>query len=111
MATQPIDAAGAAWQGLVEEMSGQPPYRTRIAGTGIEVWEVIKTWREEHGDWAGFRESYYWINEDNLRAVVAYDEAHAESIDARLIEEEHGEELMKRLWRDYPGTRPPHQAG
>ena len=100
MATQHTKPVGAAWEGLIQEMPGQPPYRARVAGTGIEVWEVMKVYRAQHESWPGLRDWFDSLDDPHLEAAIAFSSAFGQSIDARLAEEDRGEELMEQLWRD-----------
>ena len=63
--------------------------RATVAGTGLDVWEVIRAWREAGEQFAGLRENYRWLSDLQLRSAVAYSELYPEEIDARLAAEEH----------------------
>lgn len=62
--------------------------RATIAGTGLDVWEVIATWKDVGEQWGGLRESYDWLTDFQLRSAVAYYKIYPEEIDARLAAEE-----------------------
>jgi uncharacterized protein (DUF433 family) len=62
--------------------------RATIAGTGLDVWEVIATWRDVGEQWAALRESYDWLTDFQLRSAVAYYKMYPKEIDARLTREE-----------------------
>jgi len=72
--------------------------RARIAGTGIEVWEVIATYKGIAEDFARLRQAYHWLTEQQLRAAVGYYMVYKEEI-ARLIKQNEGltkEHMRKR---------------
>jgi uncharacterized protein (DUF433 family) len=72
--------------------------RARIAGTGIEVWEVIATYKGVTEDFARLRQAYHWLTEQQLRAAVGYYMVYKEEID-RLIKQNEGltkEHMHKR---------------
>ena len=72
--------------------------RARIAGTGIEVWEVIATYKGIAEDFARLRQAYHWLTEQQLRAAVGYYMVYKEEID-RLIKQNEGltkEHMRKR---------------
>ncbi len=62
--------------------------RATIAGTGLDVWEVIATWKDTGEQWSALRESYDWLTDFQLRSTVAYYKIYPEEIDARLAVEE-----------------------
>ena len=59
--------------------------RARIAGTGLEVWEVITTYRSVNQDFSRCHKTYHWLTEQQLRAALGYYTAYGEEID-ELIE-------------------------
>ena len=72
--------------------------RARIAGTGIEVWEVIATYKGVGEDFNRLRQAYHWLTEQQLRAAVGYYLVYREEID-RLIKQNEGltkEHIHKR---------------
>lgn len=74
--------------------------RARIAGTGIEVWEVIATYKGVDEDFARLRKAYHWLTEQQLRAAIGYYVIYTDEID-RLIKQ--NEELnRKRTYDKYP---------
>jgi uncharacterized protein (DUF433 family) len=62
--------------------------RATIAGTGLDVWEVIATWKDVGEQWGALRESYDWLTDFQLRSAVAYYKIYPEEIDARLAVED-----------------------
>jgi len=72
--------------------------RARIAGTGIEVWEVIATYKGVAENFIRLRQAYQWLTEQQLRAAAGYYMAYKEEID-RLIKQNEGltkEHMHKR---------------
>jgi uncharacterized protein (DUF433 family) len=63
--------------------------RARIAGTGIEVWEVIATYKGIAEDFARLRQAYHWLTEQQLRAAVGYYTVYKEEID-NLVKQNEG---------------------
>jgi uncharacterized protein (DUF433 family) len=61
--------------------------RAVVAGSGLDVWEVIAAWQEGGRDFEELRESYDWLTEVQLRSALRYYELHPEEIDARLAKE------------------------
>ncbi len=74
--------------------------RARIAGTGIEIWEVIATFRNVGEDFDRLRRAYHWLTEQQLRSAIGYYRMYSEEID-HLIKQ--NEELTKeRFHEKYP---------
>jgi uncharacterized protein (DUF433 family) len=76
----------------------------RIAGTGIDVFEVVRDYRAMGCEWDALRRAYHWLQERQLRAALAYAEAYPEEIEARLKAEEAW--TPERIWATYPFTKP-----
>jgi uncharacterized protein (DUF433 family) len=55
--------------------------RARIAGTGIEVWEVVSSYRSVNQDFSRLRKAYHWLTEQQLRAAIGYYTAYRQEID------------------------------
>jgi uncharacterized protein (DUF433 family) len=78
--------------------------RAMVAGTGLDVWEVVATWRAAGKDFGRLRESYGWLTEPQLRAALVYYELYPEEIDARLQRE--AEWTPERVASELPLARP-----
>ena len=61
--------------------------RAVVAGSGIDVWEVVATWQERGLDFETLRRNYDWLTEAQLRSALRYYELYPEEIDARLDRE------------------------
>ncbi|HVR76597.1 MAG TPA: DUF433 domain-containing protein [Planctomycetota bacterium] len=46
--------------------------RPRIAGTGIDIWEVIAAYHSVGNSLARLRRSYHWLSEVQLRTALGY---------------------------------------
>ncbi len=58
--------------------------RSRLAGTGIDVWEVIATYKSVEQNKARLQEVYSWLSEAQLRATIGYYMTYSKEID-RII--------------------------
>lgn len=85
-------------------MDGPAGRRASIAGTGLDVWEVIATLKSVSGDYERLRVAYEWLSDRQLSAALAYYELYPEEIDARLEEEERW--VPERLYGEFPFLRP-----
>jgi uncharacterized protein (DUF433 family) len=62
--------------------------RAAVAGTGLEVWEIVRNYKEVGEDYGELRKSYPWLSEPQLRAALSYYELYPDEIEARLKLEE-----------------------
>ena len=72
--------------------------RARIAGTGIEVWEVIASYKSVGNDLKRLTRAYHWLTEQQLKSAIGYYNLYREEIDAIRAENEKWthEEIRKR---------------
>lgn len=60
--------------------------RARVAGTGIEVWEVIATYKSVKEDFKRLQKAYHWLSGGQLKAALGYYAIYPQEI-GRLIEQ------------------------
>lgn len=58
--------------------------RARIAGTGIEAWEIIATYNSVEDDFKRLSKAYHWLTEQQLKSALWYYKLYKDEID-RLI--------------------------
>ena len=75
-----------------------------IAGTGLEVWEVVDQFRAVGEDWACLKAGFDWLSDFQLRAAMAYAEAFPEEIGTQLAD--NASWTPERAWETYPYMRP-----
>lgn len=83
-------------------MDGPAGRRAVVAGTGLDVWEIIATWREIGEDYGRLKASYDWLTEPQLRAALSYYELYPAEIDVRL--ETEASWTPERVRRELPFT-------
>jgi uncharacterized protein (DUF433 family) len=59
--------------------------KARMAGTGLEVWEIIATYKSVNREFTRLRNAYHWLTEQQLRTATGYYLAYPTEID-QLIE-------------------------
>lgn len=74
--------------------------RAVVAGTGIDVWEVIATWQAVERDEAPLRAAYDWLTPAQIRAALGYYQQYPDEIDRRLALEESW--TPERVRRELP---------
>src|SRR5688500_17230898 len=85
-------------------MDGPVGRRASIAGTGLDVWEVIATFKSVGEDRERLETSYEWLSGRQLSAALAYYGLYPREIDARIEEEEYW--TPERLYNEFPFVRP-----
>jgi len=85
-------------------MDGPAGRRASIAGTGLDVWEVISTFKSVDGDRGRLKASYEWLSDRQLSAAFAYYDLYQREIDARI--EEEGRWTPENLYEEFPFVRP-----
>jgi uncharacterized protein (DUF433 family) len=62
--------------------------RARIAGTGLDVWEVVSTYKSLNHDDARLRGAYDWLSEPQLRSALAYFRLYPDEIERQISRNE-----------------------
>jgi uncharacterized protein (DUF433 family) len=75
-----------------------------VAGTGLAVWEVARTYREVEEDWTRLQVAYHWLSERQLRVALAYAVAYPDEIRERLAADQ--QLAADALWLRYPFLAP-----
>lgn len=81
--------------------------RAHVLGTGLEVFEIIRTWMAVEEDWEGLTDAYHWLTGDQLRAALHFYRKNAALVDARLAREQAAR--VEDVWERNPKSRPPHR--
>ena len=63
--------------------------RARIAGTGIDVWEVIANYNTVGQDLERLSTIYHWLTELQIRAALAYYRVYSKEIDDLITQNEN----------------------
>ncbi len=74
--------------------------RARIAGTGIEVWEVIANYKSVDEDFERLHTVYHWLTNLQLRTALGYYRAYPEEIDHLITQNEN--RTKERTYKTYP---------
>lgn len=86
---------------FVDGATGRRPV---VAGSGLEVWEVVATWKEVGRNYDRLRSAYDWLVEPQLRAALSYYELYGDDVDARL--EREARLTSERVQNELPFTKP-----
>jgi len=74
--------------------------RARIAGSGIDVWEVIATFKGlKKEDYEKLKKAYHWLNDQQIRSALSYYALYPEEIDQIIKQNESTtqDEILKRF--------------
>jgi uncharacterized protein (DUF433 family) len=74
--------------------------RAVVAGTGLDVWEIVASWRASGEDVSALKVSYAWLDETALHAALGYYQLYPTEVDARLARE--AEWTAERVRRELP---------
>src|SRR4030042_3084080 len=74
--------------------------QARLAGRGIEVWEVIATYKGIAEDFARLSKAYHWLSEQQLRAAIGYYAVYTDEIDTLIKQNEEMD--TKQIHEKYP---------
>lgn len=74
--------------------------RARVAGTGIEVWEVIATYKSVGESLKRLRQAYHWLAEQQIQSALGYYKSYSEEIEHLISVNESW--TPERLQKKYP---------
>jgi len=72
--------------GFADGPSGR---RAIVAGTGLDVWEVVAAWQECGRNYDELVQNFDWLTDAQLQAAVSYYALYPKEIDKRLERERH----------------------
>jgi len=79
--------------------------RARVAGTGIEVWEVIATYKSVKEDFKRLKKVYHWLSQEQLKAAIGYYTIYPQEIDQLIEQNEQWDD--EKVRERYPFMRSP----
>jgi len=85
-------------------VDGRGGRRAAVAHSGLEVWEIIATWKEGGESWETLQAAYPELSELQLRSALNYYQLYSEEIDTRLAREAAW--TPERVASELPFTRP-----
>lgn len=74
--------------------------RARVAGTGIEVWEIIATYKSVANDFKRLSKAYSWLTVQQLKSAIGYYRLYTKEIDDLIAENESW--TPKKIRGKYP---------
>lgn len=86
-------------------MDGATGRRAIIAGTGLDVWEVVYVYEHADRSFADLKEAFSHLSESQLRAALSYAVLYPEDIQRRIAANDAW--TPERLARELPLFVPP----
>jgi uncharacterized protein (DUF433 family) len=77
--------------------------KARVSGTGLEVWEIIATYKSVKNDVERLQKAYHWLTEQQLRAAIGYYSLYRVEIDGQIKQNESWS--PKKVLEHYPFLR------
>ncbi len=84
-------------------MDGPAGRRASIAGTGLDVWEVVATFKDVDEDRERLKASYECLSDRQLSAALTYYGLYPQEIDARIEREDWW--TPERVREEFPFAR------
>lgn len=78
--------------------------RARVAGTGIEVWEIIAQYKSLNHSQKQLKQAFHWLAPGQIKAALGYYVAYPYEIDDLIARNEQWTE--ETLERRYPALSP-----
>jgi uncharacterized protein (DUF433 family) len=82
---------------FMERVKGR---RAMVAGTGIEVWEVIAIYKSVGESLRRLRQAYHWLTEQQIQSAFGYYKSYSKEIDHLISVNES--RTPERLQKNYP---------
>ena len=114
------EARGVSWSAMITTLltetlkmrrapgivmvDGPTGRRAVVAGSGLDVWEIIATWQACGQDEQQLAQNYPWLTQPQLRAALAYYALYPDEIEARLAREHQW--TPERVRRELPFAAP-----
>jgi uncharacterized protein (DUF433 family) len=58
--------------------------RAKIAGTGIDIWEFIATFKSIDENYKKLKETYHWLSDPQIRSALSYYALYPDEIDEKI---------------------------
>ena len=62
--------------------------RAKIAGTGIDIWEFIATFKGMSENYDKLKETYHWLSDQQIRSALSYYALYPDEIDEKITRNE-----------------------
>jgi uncharacterized protein (DUF433 family) len=80
--------------------AGPTGRRARIAGSGIDVWELMATFRQVDENYDKLKKTYHWLSDLQIRSALSFYRLYPDEIDERIARSET--KTPDRVFERYP---------
>ena len=87
-------------------VDGPSGRRAHLAGTGLEIWEIIATYNSLNHDDARLTKAYHWLQSTLIRSALGYYTAYPKEIDEQISFNEQW--TKEHLATQYPSLAMKH---
>lgn len=63
--------------------------RAKIAGTGIDIWEFIATFKSIDENYKKLQETYHWLSDQQIRSALSFYALYPDEIDEKINRNEN----------------------
>jgi uncharacterized protein (DUF433 family) len=80
-------------------VDGPTGKRAKIAGTGIDIWEFIATFKGLGENYNKLKEAYHWLSDQQIRSALSYYALYPSEIDEKITYNENitQDQVIKRF--------------
>jgi len=73
--------------------------RAKIAGTGIDIWELIATFKGLSENYNKLKETFHWLSDQQIRSALSYYALYPDEIDEKITRNEDitRQQVIKRF--------------
>jgi len=73
--------------------------RAKIAGTGIDIWEFIATFKSLCENYDKLKKTYHWLSDQQIRSALSFYALYPDEIDEKITRNEDitQEQVIKRF--------------
>ncbi len=62
--------------------------RAKIAGTGIDIWEFMASFKGLNENYKKLKETYHWLSDHQIRSALSYYALYPDEIDEKIARNE-----------------------
>jgi uncharacterized protein (DUF433 family) len=73
--------------------------RAKIAGSGIDIWEFISTFKGLGENYKKLKETYHWLSDQQIRSALSFYALYPEEIDEKITRNQDitQDQIVKRF--------------